>query len=131
MYVPDHIDIHLDILCSLHPGISKTMKSIRQQYHWPYMSHFITTLDPARNVITRQAKSIHHKPFIPLQFFPIGEQPWDSISMDFIGGLPLSDGHMILVIVNQLMKMTLFIPTFSDIDSGEVTMLFLSPMCVC
>src|SRR3981189_3316999 len=74
----------------------------------------------------RQTKSIHHKPFGPLRFLPIGEQPWDSISMDFIEGLPLSDGHdMILVIVDRLTKMALFIPTFSDIDSAEVAMLFL------
>jgi hypothetical protein len=46
--------------------------------------------------------------------------------MDFIEGLPLSDGHdMILVIVDRLTKMALFIPTFLDIDSGEVAMLFL------
>jgi Integrase zinc binding domain/Integrase core domain len=131
-YVPDHNDIHLDILHSLHdhqlaghPGIGKTMKSICRQYHWPHMSTFVT--DYIRSCSKcRHAKSIHHKPFRPLRFLPIGERPWDSISMDFIEGLPLSDGHdMILVIVDRLTKMALFIPTYSDIDSGEVAMLFL------
>ena len=65
----------------------------------------------------------HHR---PLHFLPIGKQPWDSISMDFIKGLPLSDSHdMILVILDCLTKMALFIPTFSNIDSREVVMLFL------
>ena len=46
--------------------------------------------------------------------------------MDFIERLLLSDGHnMILVIADWLTKMALFIPTFLDIDSGEVAMLFL------
>jgi Integrase zinc binding domain len=106
-YVPDHNDIRLDILCSLHdhqlaghPGISKTMKSICWQYHWPHMSTFVTNYIGSCSKC-RQAKSIHHKPFGPLRFLPIGEQPWDSISMDFTEGLPLSDGHdMILVIVH-------------------------------
>jgi Integrase zinc binding domain len=108
-YVPDHNDIHLDILHSLHdhqaaghPGISKTMRSICWQYRWPHMSTFVT--DYIGSCLKcRHAKSIHHKPFGPLQFLPIGERLWDSISMDFIEGLPLSDGHdIILVIVHQL-----------------------------
>src|SRR6266481_1551539 len=69
---------------------------------------------------------IHHKPFGPHRFLPIANCPWDSISMDFIEGLPLSDGHdTILVIVCHLTKMALFIPTFRDIDVEDLTMLFL------
>ena len=70
------------------------------------------------------AKSIHHKPFGPLCF--ISKWPWDSISMDFIEGLPMSDSFdMILVIIDHLTKMALFIPMFSSIDSRGVTTLFL------
>jgi Integrase zinc binding domain len=131
-YVPDNNDIRLDILRSLHdhqlagnPGISKTMKSIRRQYHWLHMSTFVTYYIGSCSKC-RHANSIHHKPFGPLRFLPISERPWDSISMDFIERLPLSDGHdMILIIVDCLTKMALFIPTFSDIDSGEVAMIFL------
>ena len=46
--------------------------------------------------------------------------------MDFIEGLPASDGYdMILVVVNRLTKMALFISTLSSIDSRGVAMLFL------
>jgi len=46
--------------------------------------------------------------------------------MDFIEGLPLSDGHdTILVIGCQLMKMALFIPMFRDIDVEDLAMIFL------
>src|SRR6266481_3758281 len=69
---------------------------------------------------------IHHKPFGPHCFLPITNCPWDSISMDFIEGLPLSDGHdTILVIMCHLTKMALFIPTFQDIDAEDLAMLFL------
>ena len=132
MYVPNHSDICLDILCSLHdhqlaghPGISKTMKNIWKQYHWLNMSTFITNYIGSCSKC-HHGKSIHHKPFRPLHFLPISEQPWDSISMDFIKRLLMSDGYdMILVVVDCLTKMVLFIPMFSNIDSREVATLFL------
>ena len=47
--------------------------------------------------------------------------------MDFIEGLPLSDGHdMILVVVCCLTKMALFIPTFCNIDAEDLAHIFLS-----
>ena len=46
--------------------------------------------------------------------------------MDFIEGLPLSDGHdTILVVVCHLTKMALFIPTYRDIDAEDLAMIFL------
>ena len=46
--------------------------------------------------------------------------------MDFIEGLPLSDGFdTILVIVCRLTKMGLFIPTHREIDAEDLAMLFL------
>ena len=46
--------------------------------------------------------------------------------MDFIEGLPLSDGYnTILVIVCRLSKMVLFIATHRDIDAEDLAMLFL------
>src|SRR5882724_10943346 len=47
--------------------------------------------------------------------------------MDFIEGLPLSDGHdTILVVVCHLTKMALFIPPFCDIDAEDLDHIFLS-----
>ena len=47
--------------------------------------------------------------------------------MDFIEGLPLSQGHdTILVVVCRLTKMALFIPTFRDIDAEDLAHIFLS-----
>ena len=46
--------------------------------------------------------------------------------MDFIEGLSLSEGYdMSLIIIDQLKKMGLFIPTYSDIDASELGMIFL------
>ena len=50
--------------------------------------------------------------------------------MDFIKGLPLSDGHdTILVIVCHLTNMALFIPTFQDIDAEDLVHLLVTGLC--
>src|SRR5882724_12839543 len=77
-------------------------------------------------LVCSHSKSLHHKPLGPHQFLPIGEQPWDSILMDFIDGLPLSDGQdMILVVVCHLTNMALFIPTYRNIDAEDLADIFL------
>src|SRR5882672_8336334 len=109
-----------------HPGITKTIKNIRRQFYWPKMVSFVTDYIHSCAVCCR-SKSLHHKPFGPHSFLPIGERPWDSISMDFIEGLPLSQGHdTILVVVCCLTKMALFIPTFRDINAEDLAHIFLS-----
>ena len=46
--------------------------------------------------------------------------------MDFIEGLPMSDGHdTIQVVVCHLTKMVLFIPTFCKIDVEDLVCIFL------
>ena len=53
-----------------------------------------------------------------LKQLPIPERPWNSISMDFIEKLPMSDGSdMILVIIDRLTKQSIFIPTVNTITS--------------
>jgi len=47
--------------------------------------------------------------------------------MEFIEGIPLSDGHdTILVVVCHLTKMALVIPTFLNIDAEDLAHIFLS-----
>src|SRR5882672_4545793 len=133
LYMPDHQATRLDVLRSCHdhrlaghPGITKTIRNICRQFYWPKMVTFVTDYIHSCAVCCR-SKSLHHKPFGPHHFLPIGEQPWDSISMDFIEGLPLSNGHdTILVVVCRLTKMALFIPTFRDIDAEDLAHIFLS-----
>ena len=51
--------------------------------------------------------------------------------MDFIEGLPMSNGHdTILVVVCHLTKVALFIPTFRDIDAEDLAHIFLSQVFV-
>jgi len=74
-----------------------------------------------------QSKPQRHRPYGSLQQLPIPEHPWNSISMDFIEKLLFSSGFdTILVIVDQLLKQAIFIPTHDTITSAELACLFIT-----
>ena len=73
-----------------------------------------------------QFKPQRHKPYRSLKQLLIPEQPWNSISMDFIKKLPSSSRFdTILVIVNQLTKQAIFIPAYDTIMSTDLACLFI------
>lgn len=62
-----------------------------------------------------------------LQPLPIPTQIWEDISMDFIDGLPKSDGKdSILVVVDRLTKMGHFVPLAHPYSATTVAQLFLA-----
>ena len=73
-----------------------------------------------------RSKSQRHRPYGLLKQLPIPERPWNSISMDFIKKLPMSDGsNTILVIVDCLTKQSIFILTVNTITSPMLAKLFI------
>ena len=73
-----------------------------------------------------RSKPQRHKPYGSLKQLPISEQPWNSISMDFIKKLPSSSRFdTILVIVNRLTKQVIFIPAHDTIISMDLACLFV------
>ena len=72
------------------------------------------------------SKSQRHHPYGLLKQLPIPERPWNSISMDFIEKLPMSNSsNTILVIVDRLTKQSIFIPTIDTITSLMLAKLFV------
>ncbi|KAE8671970.1 hypothetical protein F3Y22_tig00111877pilonHSYRG00250 [Hibiscus syriacus] len=66
------------------------------------------------------------KPAGLLQPLPIPERPWESISMDFIIGLPHSEGlSSIMVVVDRFSKYGTFIPASKVCPTKEAARLFL------
>jgi len=61
-----------------------------------------------------------------LQPFPIPNQIWQDIAMDFITGLPIANGYsVILVIIDRLSKFAHFIPLTADFSANKVVDLFI------
>jgi len=76
-----------------------------------------------------QSKLQHYKPYRSLKQLPIPEQPWNSISMDFIEKLPSSSRFdTILVIVDWLTKQAIFIPAHDTIMFLDLACLFILHM---
>ena len=56
---------------------------------------------------------------------PITERPWESVTMDFIIGLPKSeDNDSIIVVVDRFSKYATFIATLTDCTAERTTRLF-------
>src|SRR6266478_5823638 len=133
LYIPDHQDLCLQIICNHHDhptvghfGQTKTIELIRHNFHWPGLGRMVKSYVSSCMNCAR-TKSPQHKPYRKLKQLPIPARLWDSISMDFIEHLPLSNGFTtILVIVDQLTKQSLFIPTHDTINSPQLTQLFLT-----
>ena len=107
-----------------HYGQNKTIELIRRDYVWPSMRDFVKDYCNSCTVCGR-IKPHRHKPYGLLKPLPVPERPWDSISMDLIEQLPASAGHTaILVVVDQLSKQGIFIPTAVQLASLFVLHVF-------
>jgi len=132
MYVPETDDLRLRVLrykhdhpLSGHFGQNRTLELIHREYTWPGIRTYIK--DYVKSCMAcAQAKAPHHRPYGMLKQLPVPDQPWNSISMDFIEQLPSSSSFTaILVVIDQLSKQAIFIPTHDTITSPELAQLFL------
>ena len=132
LFVPEHEPLrayimqqHHDVPAAGHPGRSKTLELVQRAYYWPKMRQDIERY--VRNCHTCQrSRTSRHAPFGILRPLPIPDRPWQSISMDFVTGLPWSDGYdAIWVVVDRLTKARHLIPCRTNIDAKDLADLFL------
>ncbi|MBW0581612.1 hypothetical protein O181_121327, partial [Austropuccinia psidii MF-1] len=104
--VPNDSTIQLSILQKRHesplagdPGQEKTLKLVKQDFHWPGMTQFIKDYVSSCKQCSRR-KNIHHKKFGLLKPLPIPN-------------------------VDRFSKMAVFIPTMSSITSLDLAHLFI------
>ena len=94
-------------------------------YTWPRLHEFVKKYSKSCTTCMH-SKPQHHKPYSLLKQLPILQCPWNSISMDFIETLLTSTGcNSILVIVDQLSKQGIFIPTTIHCTSEDLAVLFI------
>ncbi|KZV16853.1 hypothetical protein F511_09784 [Dorcoceras hygrometricum] len=132
LYVPAHGGLRREVLKECHdskwaghPGIHRTLSLVEDRYYWPHIREdveaFVKTC-----LVCQQDKGEAHAPKGLLQPLPIPEHPWASVSMDFIIGLPPSEGcGSIIVVVDRFSKYATFIPAPKDCTAEQAAGLFL------
>lgn len=137
--VPDATGLRRGIMYEMHdapysghPGVSKTAKSVQRWFWWPSLfkdvKHYVLTCASCQ-----RHKASNQKPAGLMQPLPVPQAPWESVSMDFITGLPPSESansppggyNAILVFVDRLSKMTHLAPTTERVTAEETAQLFM------
>ncbi|SAM05196.1 hypothetical protein [Absidia glauca] len=133
VYLPDddHLKLrimehHHDSPMAGHYGRAKTMDLVSRNYFFPgmrkYINRYIANCPTCiRGKPSRQAPAGH------LRSLDIPDKPWSSISMDFIVGLPVSNGYdCIWVVVDRFTKMSHFVPCNDTITAEGLASLFIT-----
>ena len=134
--VPSDDDIKHQILYECHAspsvghrGIKKTYALVQRHFYWPQMhksvEHYVVHCQQ-RQVNKAQCLKVGGL----LQSLEILEGKWESISMDFIVGLPNTQrGHdAIWVVVDCLTKMAKFIPTKTTVSTPKLARLYMDQL---
>lgn len=93
-----------------HPGIVKTLKLVQTQFWWPSLIKDVKDFVSSCSLCC-QVKPSRRPPSGLLRPLPIPPRPWSHLSMDFVTGLPPSNGFtVILTVVDRFSKMVHLIP---------------------
>jgi hypothetical protein len=93
-----------------HSGIATTYYKLKKHFSWKGMRQEVENYIKQCS-ICQHSKHSHNHPLGLLQPIPIPESVWRDLSMDFIEGLPKSQGYsVILVVVDKLTKFAHFLP---------------------
>src|SRR3981189_420561 len=99
VYVPEDrelcrriIEQHHDTHIAGHPGRFKTLELVARNYWWPQMSRYIGQYVKTCDLCCR-TKLQHGGPTGELHPSETPNEPWDTISVDFIVELPRSNGY--------------------------------------
>lgn len=137
VYVPPNSALRKQIMQANHDdpwqgghfGIGRTLETCTRMYRWEHMKGDV--IEFVKSCRTCQwSKAPRHKPYGLLQPLPVPTRPWESISMDFISGLPPAVRRRraydaVLVIVCRFSKMCLYIPTTETLDAPGLAELLI------
>jgi hypothetical protein len=109
-----------------HKGVTKTLELVQRYYWWPTVrkdvTHYVTTCASCQR---NKARNV--KPGGLLQPLAVPNDRWQSVSMDYITGLPCTaQGYdAVYVVVDRLSKMAHFVPCTKDITAEGTAELFV------
>lgn len=93
-----------------HAGVRRTMACLRQRFWWPKMVNDVRSYITACDTCASN-KTSNRPPAGLLQPLLVPKRPWSHIALDFVTGLPPSDGNTaVLTIVDRFSKSVHFVP---------------------
>ncbi len=92
-----------------HPGVNRTIFLVKQRFWWQSMARDIRLFVLSCSVCAI-SKTSNRPPAGLLQPLSVPSRPWSHISLDFVTGLPPSQGNtVVLTVVDRFSKATHFI----------------------
>jgi hypothetical protein len=119
---------HHDLPAYGHPGISRTTDLVSRHYWWPRLRQDV--LDYVKGCADCQRNKVNNHPkkaaLSPI-FAKPDALPFETVAMDFIVKLPLSEGFdsILTITDHDCTKMTVFIPCNEAISAEGVAQLYL------
>ena len=112
-------DVH-DQIATKHLGYKKPINLIARNYYWPELKKMVWRY--IQNCHScRRAKAPRDRYNSLLKPLPIPSRPWTDVTLDFVTGLPISNGfNTILMVVDCLTKERHYPPCTTD-DNGTIT----------
>lgn len=108
-----------------HSGIAASYSRLKKYFAWKGIKQDVENF-VKQCAVCQQAKHSFNHPMGLLQPLPIPEGVWWDLSMDFIEGLPKSEGYsVIMVIVDRLTKYAHFIPVKHPYTAATIAQLFM------
>ena len=107
-----------------HPSIHRTLAFVDDSYYWPHLKDDVETYVKTC-LVCQQDKIEQGASVIQLEPLPNLERSWENISMDFIVGLPTSEGcNWVLWIVDRYFKYAIFILAPKECSIKQAAHLF-------
>ena len=131
--VPDNKELKKKLLFeahntifTMHPGGNKMYQDLKQFYWWKGMKRDVTEY-VSKYLTCQQIKAEHQVPTGLLNPLSIPQWTWDSITMDFVSGFPLTQQKhdSVWVIVDRLTKSAHFIPVRIDYSLDRLDELYV------
>jgi hypothetical protein len=108
-----------------HSGIQATYQRVKRLFAWSGLKTDVENFVKQCGVCQHAKHELTH-PAGLLQPLPIPKGAWRDLSLDFIEGLPLSDGsNVILVVVDRFTKFSHFIPLRHPFTAQFVARVFV------
>jgi hypothetical protein len=113
-----------------HFGVGKTVANLQRYCYWPKMNESVSRYVRGCSLCATSKPSNRKLGlYTPL---PVPSRPWESISMDFVGGLPMSrrSHDYLYVVVDRFSKMCILMPCTKQVTAEQTTQLFFQNVWV-